>query len=79
MAVPVIGPFTAFIKTVVLQVPVDELRERWEMRWCQPGKPKPDKRAPLSSTGGGDQGLAPLIGRYVKIHFAVLRGGAIAD
>ncbi len=61
MVRPIIGN-RAFIKSVELLVPVSELRRKFDLRWGREKRPKASQRAPLSSTGGGDQGLAPLIG-----------------
>lgn len=63
------GPFAAFVRTIRLLVEVEELREKYELRWCRRGKPKPYHGVPESSTGGGDQGLSPLIGRHIRLHY----------
>lgn len=73
LAEPCIGPFTAFVKTIRLTVPTYELRQQFDLRNRRSRRPKPTMRPPDSSTGGGDQGLAPLIGRFHRLHFPPVR------
>lgn len=72
VATPVANEFQAFIKVIALRVSVSELRDH--MLWLhRPRRPKLQLRAPDSSTGGGDQGLAPLVGRLRSLHIPAHR------
>lgn len=63
------SPFHGYIKTIRLTVSSSELTERYDLRKLRNKRPRPGKRAPDSSTGGGDQGLRPIIGTHRTLRF----------
>jgi hypothetical protein len=67
IAEPVEQSSQAFIKLIRLRGTVEELQAH-VFKIGKRRRHKPVMRAPDSSTGGGDQGLAPLIGRRITVH-----------
>jgi hypothetical protein len=77
-----IEPDRKSIAAITLMVSDDQFREATRARRVPKGRPKP--RAGIkaaSSTGGGDQGLGPLIGRHRVLHYdaAGRRGTGYAE
>ena len=67
LAVPIADDFTAFVQAVRLTVSIAKLREHMTRR---DRPPRRRLRSPPSSTGGGDLGLARLLGRHRALHYA---------